>query len=126
MNELVPTALTEGEVIFNRQNIYLPEIEAVCLSVLAAQQPMASDLQFLSSIIEVFTELERMGDFAKGIARINLMIGEEKLITTLTDVHKMASITTDMLERAILAFIHADADAARTIPKDDDQSMNSS
>jgi phosphate transport system protein len=97
------------------------EIESDCLIVIATQQPLARDLRVLSSVIEVITELERMGDYAKGIARINMMIGEEELIKPLIDIPKMAKVATDMLSHAIQAFVEEDADAARKIPQEDEQ-----
>ena len=97
------------------------EIESDCLIVIATQQPLARDLRVLSSVIEVITELERMGDYAKGIARINMMIGDAELIKPLIDIPKMADITTNMLDRAIQAFVDEDADTARKIPEDDTQ-----
>lgn len=97
------------------------EIESDCLIVIATQQPLARDLRVLSSVIEVITELERMGDYAKGLARINMMIGDQELIKPLIDIPKMANITTDMLTRAIQAFVDEDADTARKIPQDDEK-----
>lgn len=97
------------------------EIESDCLIVIATQQPLARDLRVLSSVIEVITELERMGDYAKGIARINLMIGDEELIKPLIDIPKMANIATDMLTQAIQAFVDEDADTARKIPFEDEK-----
>jgi phosphate transport system protein len=97
------------------------EIESDCLIVIATQQPLARDLRVLSSVIEVITELERMGDYAKGIGRINLLIGEGELIKPLIDIPKMANIATDMLTHAIQAFVNEDADAARKIPLEDEQ-----
>ncbi|MGD8456932.1 MAG: phosphate signaling complex protein PhoU [Anaerolineales bacterium] len=97
------------------------EIESDCLIVIATQQPLARDLRVLSSVIEVITELERMGDYAKGIARINMMIGDEELIKPLIDIPKMAKIATEMLAHAIQAFVDEDADAARKIPREDEE-----
>lgn len=97
------------------------QIEADCLTVIATQQPVARDMRMLASILEVNTELERMGDYAKGIARINIMIGEEKLLKPLIDVPRMAEIAVDMLHRALGAFVASDVDQAREIPKDDDE-----
>ncbi len=57
---------------------------------IATQQPMASDLRILAAILDIATELERIGDYAKGIARINLMIGKDPLIKPLIDIPRMA------------------------------------
>ena len=66
------------------------DIEADCLVAIATQQPMASDLRVLASIVLIITELERIGDYAKGIARINLMIGTDPLVKPLIDIPRMA------------------------------------
>jgi phosphate transport system protein len=62
-----------------------------------------------------------MGDDAKGIAKINLLMGEEPLLKPLIDIPQMADKATDMLRRALDAFVHRDVDAARAIPLEDDQ-----
>jgi phosphate transport system protein len=100
------------------------ELETRCITVIATQQPMAGDLRILTAVLEVITELERMGDYAKGIARINIMMGEEPLLKPLIDVPRMAEITVDMLHRALGAFAAGDAEAARQIPKEDDEVDN--
>jgi phosphate transport system protein len=96
-------------------------IESETLITLATQQPMARDLRVLASILEVSTELERMGDYAKGIARINVMMGEQPLLKPLIDIPRMAEITVQMLHCALDAFVNGDEAAARAIPKEDDQ-----
>jgi len=66
-------------------------IEADALALIATQQPMASDLRTLAAILDIASELERIGDYAKGIARINLMIGDEPFIKPLIDIPLMAT-----------------------------------
>jgi phosphate transport system protein len=97
------------------------EIENDTLILIAAQQPMARDLRVMASILEIAGELERMGDYAKGIALINIRIGDDPLIKPLIDVPRMAEITADMLHRALGAFIANDIDTARNIPEEDNQ-----
>jgi phosphate transport system protein len=96
------------------------QIENDALTTIATQAPMASDLRVLASVLDVASELERMGDYAKGIARINLRMGDKPLLKPLIDLPRMAEITVDMLHRALDAFIHLDVELARNIPKDDD------
>ena len=97
------------------------DIETDCLIVIATQQPLATDLRILASILEIITELERMGDYAKGIARINVDMGDEPLLKPLIDIPRMAQLATSMLHRALQAFVNADEKAARAIPREDDQ-----
>ncbi|MEZ0394891.1 MAG: phosphate signaling complex protein PhoU [Anaerolineales bacterium] len=96
-------------------------IEEQVMILIATQQPMAHDLRLLASILEVAGELERMGDYAKGIATINIRMGDQPLLKPLVDVPRMAQIGTSMLHRALTAFVNEDAEAARRIPTEDDE-----
>lgn len=98
------------------------ELENECMVTIATQQPiMGHDLRLLASVLEVAGELERMGDYAKGIARICIRIGKEPHIKPLVDIPKMAQICVAMLHRAIGAFVQGDAEIARQIPGEDEQ-----
>ena len=96
-------------------------IEEQVMVAIATQQPMAHDLRLLASILEVAGELERMGDYAKGIATINIRMGDQPLLKPLVDIPRMAQIGTEMLHHALTAFIDENAEAARLIPQEDDQ-----
>jgi len=96
-------------------------IESDVLALIAMQQPMARDMRLLAAILEIAGELERMGDYAKGIARINLMIGPDPFIKPLIDLPEMATKARDMLHDALQAFVLRDVDLARSIPKRDDE-----
>lgn len=96
-------------------------IEAECLTLIATQQPLAGDLRTIAAVLEIATELERIGDYAKGIARISLMIGTEPLVKPLIDIPRMAEKSRDMLHRALEAFIRRDVAAARAIPDEDSE-----
>jgi phosphate transport system protein len=91
------------------------------LIVVATQQPMATDLRRLSSIIDIAGELERIGDYAKGIARIAMRLGDQVPLRQLVHIPKMAQMTSNMLHRAIRAFADMDEEIALAIPKEDDQ-----
>ena len=97
------------------------EIENQLMVLIATQQPMAHDLRVLASTLEINSELERMGDYAKGIANINVRMGDAQLLKPLIDVPRMAAKGADMLHRALTAFINEDIDAARKIPVEDDE-----
>jgi phosphate transport system protein len=96
------------------------QIENQGILLIATQQPMARDLRMLAAILEIATELERIGDYAKGIAKINIMMGNEPLVKPLIDIPRMAEVSLDMLHRAMGAFVAGDIDSARKIPKEDD------
>ncbi|OPX32190.1 MAG: phosphate transport system regulatory protein PhoU [Gemmatimonadaceae bacterium 4484_173] len=100
-------------------NLKVLEIEDLCLSIIATQQPVASDLRLLFSILQISTEIERIGDYAKGIARISLKIGSESLIKPLIDIPGMEQLAGQMLSDAITAFIEDNAVAAESISRRD-------
>jgi phosphate transport system protein len=95
-------------------------IENAVLVLIATQQPMAHDLRTLAAILEVITELERMGDYCKGIALITIRLGNQEIDIPGRDFTRMAELGVDMLHRALSAFVNDDAEAARKIPPDDD------
>ena len=96
-------------------------IENQLMVLIATQQPMAHDLRLLASMMEIISELERMGDYAEGIANINIRMGEEPLLKPLIDIPRMAQIGTSMLHRSLSAFINEDVAAAKMIPAEDDE-----
>ncbi len=95
-------------------------IESGCITLIATQQPMARDVRFLAAILEIITELERIGDYAKGICKITLIISEEAIDPVLLyELQQMATLGLDMLRRALDAFVAGDATIAREIPMED-------
>jgi phosphate transport system protein len=105
----------------NRINEKRFTIEHDTLTLIATQQPMAGDLRTLAAILEIATELERIGDYAKGIANINLMIGDEPLVKPLIDIPRMAEKARDMLHRSLDAFVKRNVELAKLIPAEDDE-----
>lgn len=96
------------------------EIEERCIQLIATQQPMASDLRLIVAVLNIIIEVERIGDYAVGIARVVIMIGDEPPLKPLIDIPRMAEQTVDMLRRSLDAFINRDAEAAKKISTDDD------
>lgn len=106
------------DILINKKRF---EIEEKCISLIATQQPMAVDLRTLTSILSIVTDLERMGDHAEGIAKINLLIGEEPLVKPLVDIPRMADIGLSMLDKCLKAFINRDVEMAKLICNEDDK-----
>ncbi|MFH1646987.1 MAG: phosphate signaling complex protein PhoU [Chloroflexota bacterium] len=110
-----------GDQKVNRKRF---DIEEKCVQLIATQQPMASDLRAIICVLNIITEIERMGDHAEGIARIVLMIGDEPPLKPLIDIPRMAEKVNDMLHRSLDALINRDAEAARRIVAEDDEVDN--
>jgi phosphate transport system protein len=97
-------------------------IEQDCISRFASQPLMARDMRFLAAILEIITELEHMGDYAKGISKINLLIDDElESPPIFYDLHRMAECGLAMLHRVLEAFMANDIAVARSIPAQDDE-----
>ena len=95
-------------------------IESGCITLIATQQPMARDLRFLAAILEIITELERIGDYAKGICKIIMLLSDEAIDPVqIYELQEMAKLGLDMLRRALDAFVTCDATTAREIPMED-------
>src|SRR5512140_2184558 len=97
------------------------EIESHLMVLIATQQPMAHDLRLLASCMEIISELERMGDYAKGISNINIRMGDTPLLKPLIDVPRMAQKGVDMLHRSLSAFVNEDVATAKALPVEDDE-----
>ena len=96
-------------------------IENQLMILIATQQPMAHDLRLLASTMEIISELERMGDYAKGISNINIRMGDTPLLKPLIDVPRMAQKGADMLHRSLTAFVNEDVETAKKLPVEDDE-----
>ena len=96
------------------------EIENTCIDLIALEAPMAGDLRVIISVMMMATELERIGDYAEGIGKISLAMGDLPPLKPLVDIPRMADLATDMLRRSTEAFVNRDTAAATAVRKDDD------
>ena len=96
-------------------------IENHILITLATQSPLASDLRLLAGMLEVNTELERIGDYAKGIAKVAVRLADADFPIPSREIGMMADLATSMLHRALGAFVAGDLVAAHSIPEEDNQ-----
>lgn len=117
-DEVTARKLIAADTRINEEQM---SIENDSLILLATQQPLATDLRVLASVISIATELERMNDYAKGIAKIHLMIGDAPLLEVVEILPHMAKKARSMLHRALQAFIDRDVDAAYAIHEEDDE-----
>jgi phosphate transport system protein len=108
----------DNDLMINRKRY---EIEESCVELIATQQPMASDLRAIISVLSIVSDLERIGDHAEGIAKIVIMIGDEPPLKPLIDIPRMVEKTVDMLRRSLDAFVSRDSEAAKTIATEDDE-----
>jgi len=136
MSGLVDTAislslksLAEGDIPLARQIIEDDEkinelrfkIEEAALALIATQQPTATDLRDVIAIMNVVVDIERMGDYATGVATTVIKIGDEPLLKPLIDLPKMVEIARKMLEESVEALMDRDAERAKEIAMRDNE-----
>lgn len=109
--------IREDDIIDRKQN----EIEERCIDLIATQQPLAGDLRILITVLHLCSELERMGDYAEGIAKISVMMGDEPPLKPLIDIPRMAQKASDMVRRSLDAFINRDVVSSMAVQSDDDE-----
>lgn len=96
-------------------------IEDLCIHVMATQQPIATDLRILVAVLNLITDLERMGDHAEGIGRITLLMVGEPYGNDLGHIPEMGEKARAMLRDSLTAFIERDVTAAVAVCNRDDE-----
>ena len=97
------------------------EIEERCIDIIATQQPIARDLRTIIALLHITQELERMGDYAEGIAKISIMMGDTPLLKPLIDIPRMADKSVLMLRKSLEALTDRDVIKAQQVCQDDDE-----
>jgi phosphate transport system protein len=100
------------------------EIDDLATRMLALFQPMARDLRFITAVIKMNADLERMGDLAVNITERALSLMQEPTLRPLVDIPKIAELAESMVHRALDAFARGDAEMAREVLLADDEVDN--
>jgi len=115
--ELAQEVIDEDTLLDRRRT----DIEERAITLIAPQQPMASDLRAIVVILNIIVELERIGDYAEGIAKLAIRLADQPPLKQLIDIPRMAEKARSMLRRSIDAYVERDAEAARSIAAEDDE-----
>lgn len=116
-NGLATEVIKGGEAI-DRWEV---EIEDQCLTLMATQHPVASDLRLLATLIKINYDLERCNDNAVNIAQRALVLNSLPLLKPLIDIPRMSELTRKMVKDALDAFVHKDTALARQVCLLDEQ-----
>jgi len=106
-----------NEALVNQKEI---EIDELATRMLALFQPMARDLRFITAVIKINNDLERMGDLAVNITERAMTLMREPAVKPLIDIPRIADLAESMVHRALDAFAKHDADLARDVLLADD------
>lgn len=108
----------EGEGAINTMEM---EIDELATKLLVLQQPVARDLRFLTSVLKINTDLERMGDLANNLASRAQSLSKLPALKLDIDIPHMSSLVESMLLKSLDAFLRADADLAQEVLMSDDE-----
>jgi phosphate transport system protein len=109
--------IAEDDLIDDKRH----EIEDKCIALIARQQPMAIDLRQIVAFLHIAVDLERMGDYAEGIGKIGLLMGEQPPLKPLIDIPRMCEMANDMLRRSLDGLVKRDVVIADQVLRDDDE-----
>lgn len=116
-SELARNIISDDERIDDLED----EIKDKCLKFLATQQPLAGDLRYMISIMQMVRDLERIGDHCEDIAKYTLRFENEEYMKELVDIPRMAEMSAKMVKNAIDAFVNKDLRLARKVWKADEE-----
>lgn len=116
-SEMARNLIADDEKIDDIEDV----IKDKCLKFLATQQPLAGDLRYMISVMQMVRDLERIGDHCEDIAKYTLRFENEEYMKELIDIPRMADMATKMVKNAIDAFVHRDLRLARKVWKTDEE-----
>ena len=109
--------VTKNEIRINQMQI---EIDELATTLLAREQPVATDLRFITAAMKINTDLERMGDLAVNISERARSLMDQKLVRPPVDIPHLASLVESMVRKALDAFVKKDSELARVVLASDD------
>ncbi|ADI01156.1 MULTISPECIES: phosphate signaling complex protein PhoU [Syntrophothermus] len=95
------------------------DIEQRCLSLIALRQPMAKDLRTIGSVLRIIVDLERIGDYAEGLAKITIKLKDQEYMKPLIDIPRMGEISREMLKKCTQAMLEEDPVMCWTLVEDE-------
>ena len=116
-DDMVQTVIEGG----HRIDAWEVRIEEECLQLLATQQPVASDLRLLATIMKINYDLERINDQAVNIVQRAEVLNQMPLLKPLIDIPRMSELAQSMVKDALDAFVRRDANLARQVCQRDEQ-----
>lgn len=114
--ELAKSIMNDDDIIDDMEQ----NLEKMCVTLIARQQPIAKDLRLITSVLKIITDLERIADHSSDIAELTLNFSNTNFIKPLVDIPKMAEMARQMTDKAIDSFIKKDFELAREVCASDD------
>ncbi|MFN2168811.1 MAG: phosphate signaling complex protein PhoU [Anaerolineae bacterium] len=97
------------------------QIEEKCFALIVTQQPAARDLRAVVAVMNMIVDLERMGDQAKGIAKVVPHVIRSRATARPPEIAQMGELVSSMLRQAMTAYAHDNVDLAAVVAQQDDE-----
>jgi len=115
-NENMARSVIGGDLHVNQLEVYLDE---ECRRILARRQPAAGDLRLVFAVIKAVTDIERIGDSAKSVARMAIKLIEAKPAGSVPSLQRLGELVREMVHKAIGAFAGMDVNVALEVARAD-------
>ena len=96
------------------------EIERLCLKIIVKQQPVASDLLFVTSAMKMITDMERIADQAVDISELVIKMSRLPYADSVAEISDMADRVQEMVRAAAKSFVERDGELAKAVCRADD------
>lgn len=96
------------------------QIERLCLKIILKQQPVASDLLFVTSAMKMITDMERIADQAADISELVIKMSRLPYADAVAEIPEMADKVQKMVRDAAKSFVERDGDLAKAVCRADD------
>lgn len=96
------------------------QIERLCLKIILKQQPVASDLLFVTSAMKMITDMERIADQAADISELVIKMSRLPYADAVAEIPEMADKVQDMVRNAAKSFVERDGELAKAVCRADD------
>jgi len=97
------------------------KVESHCIELIWRQQPVAGELREIAAMLEIATDLERIGDYAVDIAKNAIKLADQTMRPHKVEIDRIASVAHSMLLDAMRAYTERDAELASQVIERDDE-----
>ena len=124
MKSLFERDTSRAEAVIERDSaidVLEKEIDEDCHTVLATQQPTASDMRFLVAVMKINNDLERVGDSAVNICQSVQQLNQEPQLKPYIDLPRLDDLVREMVDKSLQSFVREDSELALRVWRADDK-----
>jgi phosphate transport system protein len=96
-------------------------VEATCIELIWKQQPVAGDLRAIAGMLQIVTDLERIGDYAVDIGKNAIKLADVAVRPASVEIGRIASLAYEMVIDVMRAYSEGDSQLADAVIEHDDE-----